>query len=71
MSGTMEFELKLICSKSMGEGIIDHCLPLGYFVMLELCGVGNRVNIFEHVTGKILFCVSQMSNNVTFSLFTP
>jgi len=40
----------------MGEGI-DHSQPLG-FVILEPRGLGNRVNICEHVTGKILFCVS-------------
>lgn len=38
---------------------------------LVVCDVGamwcsNRVDIYEHVTGKILFSVSQMSNTSSF-----
>jgi hypothetical protein len=53
----------------MGEDIIDHCRPLS-FVILEPRGLGNRVNICGHVTGKTLFCVSH-EYQVKFSLFTP
>lgn len=44
----------------MKEGIVDHCLPVGCFVilLLEPYGLCNRANSYEHVTGKPLFFVT-------------